>query len=163
MRNFIVLIALVVLTLSGISFASKTPLPPAIAQKFNEVNKEKTLLVKYNVGSTVLPGHGVSLGDYLEPGTIITRSYIYLKEGAVSASENTLSFGCEASGDIMAAKNVDPLATNSIIEGASTGASSSMVYIGSRCQVSGYVGGSGASGLTDGEFHLYLKYLPSDN
>lgn len=162
MKNLILGLALLLLTNASWAVTSQSPIPPAIQKKLSEVNKKKNLLAKMHIGSTYASGSEVLLGSYVPPKSLITRAFVFVKEVVVSASNNSIAFGCEATNDLVAsaAYATSSLAVlNALQEGVPTGTTATSVYSSDGCQLEANVT-SGGSGVTDGELYLFLEYVP---
>lgn len=162
MRNLLLALCLMIGT--NTVFAAKTPMPPFLEKAFKELNSKKVANAHVHFGTTVAGNTSIPLGVFIPTGAVITNAFAYIGTGIVSGTsgtQNTLAFGCEATNDLLAAMNVDPLATNSMIQAVPTNATSSMIYVDSSCEVKAFVG-PGSNGISEGDVNMYIEFLPNE-
>jgi hypothetical protein len=161
MRNLFLILCLV-LGMTNV-FSATSPMEPHVEKAFNELNSKKVAVAKLNVTTALATNSNVQLGVYIPGGSSILNVYAFIREGFVSnlvATANSLAIGCVSTNDLIALKNVDPLATYSLIQGIPNNATANAIYVSSTCQVNAFVG-PGINGLTDGQEDIYIEYLPN--
>jgi len=119
-----------------------------------------TRCAQFHVDGTVASGSTISSSNdvTIPSGTMVLHTTILVQGQIVSASDNTISVGCESETDLKAATDFTDSASNSIIAGEQT-ADSSATYVETGCKPKAYVG-SGTTGVTDGDLLVCTDLIP---
>jgi len=153
-------LALFAVLVTSVSFADEAVPPSILAQRIAnlEARKIAKAILKVATGDSLAADASVTLrgASRIPPGSIILRTYAFIKEQAASASGNTLAFGCEATNDLVEAFVSNTPTTTDRIEGKSTGTTATSIY-SDGCTLTAKIGGGG-SGISDGTVYLYVEY-----
>ena len=101
---------------------------------------------------------------YIPEGAIVTDIFYKVINKVVSANDNSLSLGCNAStNDLVNAATLSSSHASGDVEIVKAfGSSGDLIEIGSGgCTIRGVVG-AGASGITEGKVAFYFKYVNSE-
>lgn len=151
--------ALMLVFLSFQILAASSPLDPSVEDALNaRTGIKKQLVVHVGIDSTKASGTTLSSGFFLPPASLVIRNYSVVKTTVVSASDNTLSWGCASSTDLDAAADYTDTAVGATNEGAASGASTASVYSAAGCEIKAYVG-SGTTGILSGAVVHVIDYL----
>jgi hypothetical protein len=164
MKIFIVLFALIfsttVFAQSAGQKARYSSFKQTAMNEIDDMKSQKTVRVQYNFAT-----HGgaigtIGLGKYLPAGAIIARSYLYIDTALVSGGTGTFALQCEDANNIKTASYYGGSSAGTLLEGASTGATSAMVKsIGARCEISAVLG---VEAFTAGKVTAFVNYVLHD-
>lgn len=100
-----------------------------------------------------------TLGVTLPAGSLITRSYIYVKTQFVDTGTCTVAVSCEDANNIKTATDITGTAAGGFIEGQSTGAASAFVgAIAASCLITATVADGGSCVPSAGYADIYVEY-----
>lgn len=140
-----------------------TPFPPAVEERFQDVEHGSLRLKKFRYSfddNTQASGASITLAGQFDPESILIRSYVYTNDGLESTSANTIRISCETAGDVLAATNPASFTEFGIINGAITSITSP-VRSSDGCQLTMLIG-SGTTGVTEGIITLIVEYFLPD-
>jgi hypothetical protein len=162
MRHVALFILLAVLGLV-ITNSGRATLPYNVEEenRFSELENEKRLLkLPYSFSDTnASASDTITLGESIPADSIITDVAVYVDAVIVSASDNTLSLGCETASDLFSARDFTDLSANdTTTDSAAVTGYSSAVYSSDGCDPTWTVG-SGYSGITSGRPIAIIEYL----
>ena len=133
---------------------------PYLGEELGDTVRVKRFTHKFE--STAASGATITLlGGRIDDGTYIVRTSLHVEDTVVSVSDNTISAGCVADGDLFTAADLTDTAENTLTAGAVTGFSNE-IYVSANCAPYLKIG-SGTTGVTAGEISVNVELFPKTN
>lgn len=149
---------------SSLVFGATSPLNPAVQKELTKIKQNSNPMVRLDFDArtaTKAAAAVVYAKEAIPADSLVTDVKAYIDDVIVSANDNTVAVGCESATDLVGATDMTDFATNFVVQGTPTGATTNIVY-SNGCTPYITVG-AGASGITGGRAIIFIKYIPIES
>ena len=144
--------------LFAVGIFSAAPFQPHVEKRFKLVETERQVRSVLSINANLASGDTAVIGS-LPVNAVLLGSKLYIQTQLVSASDNTISIGCESATDLLPATDLTVQASGVLLIPLNvTSASGSSSVIEDGCSITVTVG-AGTTGIDSGKFIFYVNYI----
>lgn len=159
----LIAVAFVIGIISKQAFSTEAPYPLWLEPYFKRPtmtvghDAARRIVARYNpaVHNSATSTNG--LGVFLPAKAVITRSWYYVTTATTGHPASRVAFQCEDANNIKTATDMSAYSADTLVEGASTGATSAMVTnIAAGCEINAVITGNV---MSTGLIEIYVDYV----